>query len=90
MDKLEAIEFDSKIAVSMWHERVEPILDTFEQLHGHCSVPRDFVVPSSISPWKEKDWGVQLGKLERRGSLREIQHATAPNNLASEAATLKY
>ncbi|KAJ8575430.1 hypothetical protein ON010_g3780 [Phytophthora cinnamomi] len=71
MDKFEAIEFDVKIPVSKWHERVEPMLDAFEQLHGHRNVPRDFVVPSTF-PWEEKDWGVQLGKLERRGSPREI------------------
>ncbi|KAE9274177.1 hypothetical protein PR003_g29685 [Phytophthora rubi] len=65
MDSLEAIEFDSTIAVSKWKERVEPILATFEQLHGHRNVPRDFVVPST-PPWREKDWGIQLGKLEPR------------------------
>ncbi|KAJ8530555.1 hypothetical protein ON010_g14355 [Phytophthora cinnamomi] len=67
-----AIEFDSKIAFSKWYQRVEPILDTFEQLHGHRNVSRDFVVPS-ISPWEEKDWGVQLGKTRaERVSPREV------------------
>ncbi|KAE8877589.1 hypothetical protein PF005_g10559 [Phytophthora fragariae] len=65
MDSLEAIEFDSKIAVSKWEERVEPILATFKQLHGHRNVPRDFVVPSNAL-WQQKDWGIQLGKLEPR------------------------
>ncbi|KAE8986547.1 hypothetical protein PR003_g17312 [Phytophthora rubi] len=63
MNSLEAIEFDLKIAVSKWENRVEPILTTFEQLHGHRNVPRDFVVPST-PPWREEDWGIQLGKLE--------------------------
>ncbi|KAE9311206.1 hypothetical protein PF001_g9834 [Phytophthora fragariae] len=65
MNSLEAIAFDSKIAVSKWKNRVEPILVTFKQLHGHRNVPRDFVVPLT-PPWREKDWGIQLGKLEPR------------------------
>ncbi|KAE8910097.1 hypothetical protein PF001_g30739 [Phytophthora fragariae] len=65
MNSLAAIEFDSKIAVSKWKNRVEPILTTFEQLYGHRNVPRDFVVPST-PPWQKKDWGIQLGKLEPR------------------------
>ncbi|KAE9262447.1 hypothetical protein PR003_g33537 [Phytophthora rubi] len=65
MNSLEAIAFYSKIAVSKWKNRVEPILVTFKQLHGHRNVPRDFVVPST-PPWREKDWGIQLGKLEPR------------------------
>ncbi|EGZ07064.1 hypothetical protein PHYSODRAFT_530680 [Phytophthora sojae] len=61
MDALEAIEFDLMTPVTKkWEDRVEPMLATFEQLHGHRDVPRDFVVPSS-SPWIKKDWGIQLG-----------------------------
>ncbi|KAE8909885.1 hypothetical protein PF006_g25761 [Phytophthora fragariae] len=58
-------EFFESEWISKWKERVEPILATFEQLHGHRNVPRDFVVPST-PPWREKDWGIQLGKLEPR------------------------
>ncbi|KAE9070789.1 hypothetical protein PF010_g26129 [Phytophthora fragariae] len=65
MDSLATIEFDSKIAVTRRRTRIEPILATFKQLHGHRNVARDFVAPS-ISPWKKKDWGIQLGKLQPR------------------------
>ncbi|EGZ07141.1 hypothetical protein PHYSODRAFT_341316 [Phytophthora sojae] len=69
MDLLEAIEFDSRTPVTKkWEQRVEPMLATFEQLHGHRDVPRDFVVPSR-SLWEKKDWGIQLGKLEQKEPL---------------------
>jgi len=55
-----------------WRDRVEPLLTTFEQLHGHRNVPRDLVVPSD-PPWHEKDWGIQLGKLERKKSPQAAQ-----------------
>jgi hypothetical protein len=70
VDTLQAIEFELKIPDAKWRDHVEPLLATFEQLRGHCNVPRDFVVPSE-APWSEKDWGIQLGKLERRKPLRK-------------------
>ncbi|GMF47359.1 unnamed protein product [Phytophthora fragariaefolia] len=69
MDSLEAIKFDSRIPAPRWRERVEPMLATFEQLHGHREVPRDFVVPSSF-PWEAKDFGIQLGRLQRKAPRR--------------------
>jgi hypothetical protein len=72
VDALEAIGFELKIPDARWRDRVEPPLTTFEQLRGHCNVPRDFVVPSE-PPWHEKDWGIQLGKLERKKSPQAAQ-----------------
>jgi len=70
VDMLQAIGFELKIPDAKWRDRVEPLLATFEQLHGHCNVPRDFVVPSE-APWNEEVWGIQLGKLERKKSSHE-------------------
>ncbi|KAF4029244.1 hypothetical protein GN244_ATG19048 [Phytophthora infestans] len=44
--KLWAVGFDLQIARINWDQRVEPMLATFEWLHGHRNVPIDFVVPS--------------------------------------------
>ncbi|KAI9998278.1 hypothetical protein PInf_002653 [Phytophthora infestans] len=63
MDKLGAVGFDLQIARVKWDQRVEPMLATFERLHGHRNVPSDFIVPSE-APWQNRDWGVQLGKLK--------------------------
>ncbi|GMF59692.1 unnamed protein product [Phytophthora fragariaefolia] len=65
LDLLVVIEFNTKIPARKWGERVEPMLVTFEELHGHRVVLRDFVVPSS-SPWNRKDWGIPLGKLKHK------------------------
>jgi hypothetical protein len=70
MDALEAIEFELKIPASKWTERVEPLLATFEQLHGHRDVPRDFMVPSEF-PWAESDWEIQLGRLKGKTASQE-------------------
>ncbi|KAH7462964.1 uncharacterized protein KRP23_13181 [Phytophthora ramorum] len=65
IDELKAIEFDLQIPAAKWELHVEPLLATFEQLHGHRNVPLDFVIPSSTT-WGEKDWGIPLGKLRRK------------------------
>ncbi|KAL4161044.1 hypothetical protein PRNP1_001601 [Phytophthora ramorum] len=65
IDELKAIEFDLQIPAAKWELHVEPMLATFEQLHGHRNVPLDFVIPSSTT-WGEKDWGIPLGKLRRK------------------------
>ncbi|OWY94453.1 hypothetical protein PHMEG_00035809, partial [Phytophthora megakarya] len=65
LDSLETIEFYFKVPVFQWKNRVEPLLATFELVHGHRDVPLEFVIPSS-DPWEEKDWGIALGKLEPR------------------------
>ncbi|KAG7378950.1 hypothetical protein PHYPSEUDO_009280 [Phytophthora pseudosyringae] len=63
MDQLASVGFDLQIAQVKWDQRVEPMLVTFKELHGHRNVPREFVVPSE-APWKKNDWGIQLGKLK--------------------------
>ncbi|ETM32390.1 hypothetical protein L914_20192 [Phytophthora nicotianae] len=63
VDQLESVGFDVQIAKVKWDRRVEPMLATFQELHGHRNVPTDFVVPSE-DPWDKSDWGVQLGKLK--------------------------
>jgi hypothetical protein len=67
MDALAAIEFELKIPALKWTERVEPLLAMFEQLHGHRNVPHEFVVPSR-PPWRAKDWGIPLGKLQLKAA----------------------
>ncbi|KAK1938971.1 hypothetical protein P3T76_009046 [Phytophthora citrophthora] len=59
-----AIGYEFPIRQEKWVQRVEPMLVTFEELHGHWDGPVDFVVPSE-TPWKEQDWGIQLGELKR-------------------------
>ncbi|KAG2801179.1 hypothetical protein JG687_00002867 [Phytophthora cactorum] len=66
VDRLASVGFDLQIAQLKWDRRVEPMLDTFEELHGHRNVPTDFVVPSE-APWQKSDWGIQLGKLKLKG-----------------------
>ncbi|POM77183.1 Hypothetical protein PHPALM_5471 [Phytophthora palmivora] len=63
VDRLASLGFIVRIPQGKWHQRVEPMLETFEELHRHRDVPRDFIVPSE-TPWKERDRGIQLGKLE--------------------------
>ncbi|KAK1943109.1 hypothetical protein P3T76_005746 [Phytophthora citrophthora] len=65
VDRLASIGFKFQIVPKKWNQRVEPLLATFDELHGHRDVPIDFVVPSE-APWEEKDWGIQLGKLKRK------------------------
>ncbi|KAL3660825.1 hypothetical protein V7S43_014227 [Phytophthora oleae] len=66
VDRLTALGFEFPIAQKRWDQRVEPMLATFDEVHGHRDVPIDFVVPSE-APWEEMDWGIQLGKLKRKG-----------------------
>ncbi|KAG3161640.1 hypothetical protein PI126_g6370 [Phytophthora idaei] len=66
VDRLASVGFDLQIAQLKWDRRVEPMLDTFEELHGHRNVPTDFVVPSE-APWQKSDWGIHLGKLKLKG-----------------------
>ncbi|KAG1697968.1 hypothetical protein DVH05_015452 [Phytophthora capsici] len=65
IDRLAALDFEFPIAQNRWDQRVRPMIATFEELHGHRDVPLDFIVPSE-APWKETDWGIQLGKLKRK------------------------
>jgi hypothetical protein len=43
-----------------WSRVVLPALEAFAQIHGHCIVRQQFVVPSS-SPWPNDSWGFKLG-----------------------------
>ncbi|KAE9300889.1 hypothetical protein PF008_g22900 [Phytophthora fragariae] len=63
MDQLASLRLKVTITRAKWHQRVEPMLVTFEELHGHRDVPISFVVPSE-TPWNKSDWGIQLGRLK--------------------------
>ncbi|KAK1929161.1 hypothetical protein P3T76_015293 [Phytophthora citrophthora] len=65
VDGLASIGFEFPITQERWDKRVEPLLATFNELHGHRDVPIDFVVPSE-APWLKMDWGIQLGRLKRK------------------------
>ncbi|KAF4034914.1 CCT motif-containing protein [Phytophthora infestans] len=43
-----------------WRTRIFPALHTFAMVFGHCSVPKNYVVPSE-SPWPKQTFGLQLG-----------------------------
>ncbi|OWZ18216.1 hypothetical protein PHMEG_0007725 [Phytophthora megakarya] len=62
VDRLESLDFIVPIPPRKWKQRVQPMFDTFKELHGHLDIPREFIVPSQ-DPWKKQDWGIQLGKL---------------------------
>ncbi|GMF47991.1 unnamed protein product [Phytophthora fragariaefolia] len=53
LDLLAAIEFDTKIPARKWGERVEPMLATFEQLHGHRVRAVQFRGPVELSLERE-------------------------------------
>ncbi|RLN31540.1 hypothetical protein BBJ28_00020047 [Nothophytophthora sp. Chile5] len=61
-DHLASLGFEWEIPPSKWEQRIEPLLVTFEQLHGSRDVPPDYGVPSE-APWEKSGWGIPLGKL---------------------------
>jgi hypothetical protein len=70
VDRLASVGFHVLIPPAKWRQRVEPLLATFQRLHGHRAVPRDFVVPESLW-WSESDRGIQLGKLKPKHRTHE-------------------
>uniref|UniRef100_K3WZY4 Helicase-associated domain-containing protein n=1 Tax=Globisporangium ultimum (strain ATCC 200006 / CBS 805.95 / DAOM BR144) TaxID=431595 RepID=K3WZY4_GLOUD len=58
--ELNALGFSFNLSDSMWTHTILPALRVFAQVHRHCDVHQEFVVPS-WAPWPEKAWGLKLG-----------------------------
>ncbi|KAJ0396689.1 hypothetical protein P43SY_006474 [Pythium insidiosum] len=66
--ELDALGFAFDVSDNLWHYTIFPALEIFSQLHGHCDVPQDFVVPAE-DPWPESAYGWRLGH-----TVRSIRH----------------
>lgn len=58
-DKFQTEGFISKPVVSGWDIFYDALLK-FKAIHGHVSVPDNYVIPKEI-PWTNLEWGMKLG-----------------------------
>lgn len=60
LEALDRIGFVLDTKRVRWDEFVMPALRRFMELHGHCRVPREFVVPAPDSQRQEGEWPASL------------------------------
>jgi hypothetical protein len=59
-DELKELKFSFRLSQTIWDEKILPALKIFWQLHNHCDVPSNYIIPSE-EPWPKNVWGMNLG-----------------------------
>uniref|UniRef100_A0AAV1TRQ3 Helicase-associated domain-containing protein n=1 Tax=Peronospora matthiolae TaxID=2874970 RepID=A0AAV1TRQ3_9STRA len=76
--ELEDLGFSFRVLDKVWKESIFPALKVFSEIHSHCDVWQEFVVPSN-EPWPQDSWGLKLGvtvKNIRRGAFEAQTQAS--------------
>ncbi|KAF0698785.1 Aste57867_10608 [Aphanomyces stellatus] len=60
LDQLDDLGFPWDANDVAWANRLKA-LAIFHQVHGHCRIPREFVVPANDSQWPQETWHKPLG-----------------------------